>query len=217
MSCNVSLWSIVLTLSVTSPLSAGFMFSGNHTLIANQQNQVINIFASPSSVGEIAAGLNLNLIIDDGGSIVGGEDNNSPKISSVNLKPFGGLFANIPDAQTNAFSSQKLYQVTIAPTSVANRPIITSNVLLAQVTLDTTGLTSGTWLLDLDGLVRPPNINLPASDFAGAAASITNGSLTISAVPEPSSLLTLTIFSATLMQIARMRQARKAACQELST
>lgn len=170
-------------------VEAGFIFAGNHTLLPNQANQVINILASPSAAGEIAPGLNLNFAVGDGGSVVNGTDNNAPRISSINLKPAGGLFANIPDIQTNVFSSQKLFQVTIAPTNVASRPVITANVLLAQVILDTTGLASGTFLLDLDGLPGPPP--LPPSDFAGAATTISNGSVVISAVPEPGSLLCL--------------------------
>ena len=49
-------------------------------------------------------------------------------------------------------TTQQLFQVTIAPTNVANRPVITANVILTHVTLDTTGLTSGTWVLNLDVL-----------------------------------------------------------------
>ena len=184
-----------------SSLQAGIVLTGNHNLVANQANQVINVFASPSNAGEIAPGLNLNFVVDDGGSIVGGVDNNAPRITSINLKPVGGLFANIPDVQSNVLLTQKLYQVTIAPTNVANRPVITTNVLLAQVTLDTTGLTTGSWVLDLDGL---PARGLPSSDFAGIATTVFNGTVTI-AVPEPSSLLTLGLVGG-ISLLARIRR-----------
>lgn len=190
-----------------SSVHAAFVFTGNHTLVANQANQVINIFAT-SATGEVAPGFNLNFVIDDGGSIAGGVDNNSPKITSINLKPVGGLFASIPDVQSNVLSTQKLYQVTIAPTNVANRPVITANSLLAQVTLDTTGLTSGTWVLDLDGL---PSRGLPSSDFAGLATTVINGSVSITAVPEPSSLLALSLVGS-VAALARFHCRRTRKC-----
>ncbi|MEQ1828956.1 MAG: PEP-CTERM sorting domain-containing protein [Pirellula sp.] len=200
-----SLILVFLTITVLAigngSLHAAFMFAGNHTLVANQANQVINIFAS-SATGEVAPGFNLNFVIDDGGSIVGGVDNNTPKITSINLKPTAGLFAGIPDIQFNALSSQKLFQVTIAPTNIANRPTISTNSLLAQVTLDTTGLTSGTWVLDLDGL---PSKGLPSSDFAGLATTVTNGSVNITAVPEPSGVLTLCLVGGCAL-LARFRR-----------
>lgn len=164
---------------------AGIVLGGEHVLIADRANQIVNIFASPTFAGEIAPGFNLNLFVDDGGSVVGGLDNNAPKITSVNLKPVGGLFSAIPDSQTVVFSSQKLFQVTIAPTTAATRPQITANILLAQVTLDTTGLTTGNWVFGLNGL---PGVGLPASDFAGNTTVVTNGTLTITAVPEPSTI-----------------------------
>jgi len=62
-------------------------------------------------------------------------------------------------------------------------------VLLARVTLDTTGLNNGNWALRLDGLPKSGNFEavLP-SDFAGAPTTVINGSLRINAVPEPSTL-----------------------------
>jgi len=171
---------------MASTARAGFVFAGHHTLVANRANQVVNIFANPSFAGEIAQGLNFNLAVDDGGSVIGGVDNNAPKITAVNLKPLGGLFAGIPESQSNVFASQKLYQVNLAPQNEANRPTISNNSLLAQVTFDTTGLTSGTWILDLDGIpARAGFPALPSSSFANDSTTITNGSLT---VPEPSSL-----------------------------
>ena len=166
---------------------AGFVLTGDHVLAPNQSGQVISIFASPTLAGEIAAGFNLNFVVDDGGSIAGGLDNNAPKIQSINLKPAGGLFAGIPDTQTNVFLSQKLYQVTIAPTSVSDRPVILDNILLAQVTLDTSGLETGSWALDLDGL---PAVGLPSSDFAGATTTVINGTIS---VPEPENLFLLVL------------------------
>ena len=194
---------VTLLAMTNNSLHAAIILAGNHTLAANQANQVINIFAT-SATGEVAPGFNLNFVMDDGGSIVGGVDNNAPKITSINLKPTNGLFAGIPDAQNNVFSSQKLWQVTIAPTNVANRPVISANVLLAQVTLDTTGLTSGNWVLDLDGL---PLRGLPSSDFAGLSTTVTNGSVSISAVPEPSSLLAIG-FAGGIAAIACFRRRR---------
>lgn len=188
----------------SSSSQAGFILAGNHTLVANQANQVINILASPTVLGEMAPGLNLNFVVDDGGSIVGGVDNNAPKITSINLKPIGGLFASIPDLQSNVLATQKLYQVTIAPTNVANRPVITTNVLLAQVTLDTTGLATGSWILDLDGL---PTRGLPSSDFAGVATTVNNGTVSINAVPEPNSLTAMGLVGI-IAAVSRFRRRR---------
>jgi hypothetical protein len=195
-------FSAALFLALTSQgLYAGIIVSGDHILAPNQANQTIEIYASPTFAGEIAPGLNLNVVIDDGGSIVGGVDNNSPRITSVNLKPAGGLFDGIPDSQSNLLESQKLYQVTIAPTGISNRPVITDGVLLAQITLDTTGLTSGSWVLDLDGL---PAVGLPSSDFAGSPTTVINGVLIVT-VPELSSLWALAS-ACSLMILKRTRR-----------
>ena len=168
--------------------SAGFIIGGDHQLMSNQANQIVDILASPSLVGELANGLNFNVVIGDGGSVVGGIDNNTPKITGINLKPTNGLFNGLPDIQTNVYSSPKLFQSTIAASNLATRPTITSNVLLAQITFDTTGFTFGTWKLGLDGF---PSVGLPSSDFAGAATTVFNGNISIAAVPEPSSFCLL--------------------------
>ena len=168
--------------------SAGFIIGGDHQLKSNQANQVVNIFASPSFAGELANGLNFNLVFDDGGTVIGGIDNNTPKITGINLKPSNGLFSGLPDIQTNVFTSEKLFQVTIAASNLATIPTITSNVLLAEITFDTTGFTAGTWKMDLDGITA---VGLPSSDFAGAATTVFNGNISIAAVPESSSVCLL--------------------------
>lgn len=185
------LFIFILSMIANAPTHAAFVIAGTHELLPNQAAQVIEIFAAPSvpGIGETISGLNLNLVIDDGGSVVGGSDNNAPRITAVNLKPVGGLFANIADAQTVVFPSQKLYQVTIASTNVVNRPVLNSNTLLAQITVTTVGLISGSWLLDLDGI---PSRGLPSSDFVGTSTTITNGLVSI---PEPSCLSLLTLVS----------------------
>lgn len=190
---------------------AGFVFGSDNVLLPNQANQLINIFAGPSTANEIAQGFNLYLFIDDGGSVVGGVDNNAPRITNVNLKPTGGLFGGISENQTITISEQKLFQVSIAPTTTASRPTITPNVLLAQVTLDTTGLTLGNWVLGLNGksVTGIPGVSIPASDFAGAATTVTNGTLRINAVPEPSTLALICCASLAGMAIRRRNAKRR--------
>ena len=168
--------------------SAGFIIGGDHQLKSNQANQIVNIMASASFSDELANGLNFNLVFDDGGSVIGGIDNNTPKITGINLKPSNGLFGVLPDIQTNVFMSPKLFQTTIAASNLATRPTITSNVLLAEIIFDTTGFTAGTWKLDLDGITA---VGLPSSDFAGPATTVFNGNISIAAVPEPSSVCLL--------------------------
>ncbi len=48
--------------------------------------------------------------------------------------------------------------------------------------------------LKLDGL---PGVGLPGTDFAGAPTTLTNGSISISPVPEPSSLLMVAVLALT--------------------
>ena len=197
---------IVFTLLViftTRDTQAGFILVGQHELLPNQANQIINILAQPMFAGELAPGLNLNFVLDDGGSVVGGIDGNAPLITAINLKPVGGLFAGIPDSQTIVFQSPELYQLTIAPTNVANRPEITSNVLLAQITFNTSGLTSGNWVLNLDGL---PGVGLPKSDFAGSPTTVFNGSISIAAVPEPGSGCVLLLTAVGLLLRGRTKR-----------
>lgn len=205
---NLTVATIVICASSSiGNVHAGIVLTGDHTLAPNQANQVIDISASPSFIGEIAAGLNLNFVVDDGGSVAGGINGNSPTITSIDLKPIGGLFSNplITDSQSNVLSTPKLFQVTLAVTTVALRPVITPNVLLARVTLNTTGFTSGTWVLDLNGI---PAVGLPSSDFAGAATTVNNGSITITAVPEPSSLMAIGVFFGVALASRRRRRGK---------
>lgn len=176
--------SLCIVTLCTSTARAGLIIAGNHTLQANTPNQIISILAGPSSPGEVAPGLNFNLVIDDGGSVLGGVDGNAPTITKVNLKPAGGLFALLPNLQTDVVNFPKLVQSTIVALSIPERPVLIPGTVLAEITLDTTGLTSGTWIIDLDGTDI-----FPTSDFAGEATTISNGILSIAVVPEPSCLL----------------------------
>ncbi|MCC6508739.1 MAG: hypothetical protein IT423_06510 [Pirellulaceae bacterium] len=182
--CRLLVW--CMALASASMTQAGFIVVGNHQLLPNMAGQVINIFVNPSSPDETAGGLNLNIVIDDGGSLIGGFDTSSPVITNVNLKPTDGLFAKLPNSQTNVLMSPKLVQSTIVALDLASRPVIAPNSLLAQVTLDTTGFTSGTWTIDIDGI---DSIGLPSSDLATLGTQISNCSMSITAVPEPSWLL----------------------------
>lgn len=193
------LWPLVcllltLSLGTARVTHAGFILAGNYTLLANTPSQVIELRASPSVVGEIAEGLNLHIVIDDGGSVAGGIDDNAPKITAVNVQPAGGLFAGVTQVPSTLIT-QKISTTSLPITLVAERPVVTNNALLALVTLDTTGLNSGNWTISLDGL---PSILLPESDFGGVAATITNGTLSIAAVPEPGSLILFAIGATTL-------------------
>jgi len=175
---------------------------GAHNLLPNTPGQTIQVLVS-SDVNNIQ-GMNFSAVIGDGGSIFGGVDDVVPSMTADILT--GTIWA--PHA-ANAVNQNPGggFGVGLAAWSITtvNPPVLPVpgvNALLATLTIDTTGFTSGTWALSLDD----PNVG--TTDFAGIPIGITNGSITI--VPEPTSVVLGLFAAAGLGAVAIRRRARKA-------
>ncbi|MEX0778067.1 MAG: PEP-CTERM sorting domain-containing protein [Phycisphaeraceae bacterium] len=155
--------------------AAPIIFAGDHTLLPNTPGQIIQIMISGAAEDPEIEGVNLYLQI--------GNANSGPVITALELvngtifqgtTNFADDLGTVPAPQWQAAQGVTL----LSPASIP----VPSNGVLATLTLDTTGLTSGSWSLILD----PSAIG--TTDFGGAPATLINGTLSI---PEPASLVLL--------------------------
>ena len=175
--CCVVLW------PTCAPAKAATISVGDHVLLANLPGQPVPIFVTG---GEPVSGLNLFAQVGDGGpelidfGLPAGTD--GPEITNVDLKT-GTIFEAIPDPQTMALGSPQVANFFIAISAPGGS--VPADGLLATLTIDTTGFSSGTWDLLFSGVL--PDLGGFDSDFAGVAADdIFNGTITV--VPEPAAI-----------------------------
>jgi hypothetical protein len=153
---------------------------GNHVLMPNMANQVVSIYVSG---GEAVAGEDFFAQVGDGGTFNGGV-NTKPALANVDI-----ITGSIFDGNNNgAFgdsgngSTHPLIWVDGTTTSTGT---VAADGRLAKLTLDTTGLASGTFPLLLSGVASSRgtfNSSLRNASGALVPLSITNGSLFV-AVP----------------------------------
>jgi hypothetical protein len=171
-----------VALLLAAPALAGPDISvGTYSLWGGTPGHTIQVWITGD--GNLA-GLNLFAQVGDGGpeltsyGLPAGTD--GPSISAVNLQPVGGIFTGT-GAQTN---SPGIPQVVISTFDVAHGTV-PANGLLAELTIDTTGLNMGSWTLVLKGVLPFSSLGGPY-DTAGVAIggqpvpiSITNGSINL--------------------------------------
>ena len=171
---------------------------GTYTLLANTPNQTISIYVHG---GDAVSAVNLNIETGDGGTMLGGSIN-APSITAVNLLATdslsnignnGGTGTSVFNFNNNNLFSQGVgnpassqFWEAHADTASGTVNLGTSNssVLLATVTIDTTGFSNGAYALVLDDLRQP-------TDFGpGVPFTAINGLILIGATmaPEPASL-----------------------------
>ena len=173
-------WICVLSAAATAS-AAPIVDVGSHPLLGSTAGQTIQLWVTGD--GNLA-GLNLFVQVGDGGpELVGyglpaGTD--GPSIAGVNLQPMGGIFTG-RGAQTD---SNGIPQVVISTFDVTNGAV-NANGLLVELTIDTTGFSSGSWPLMLKGVLPFSSLGGPY-DTAGVGAGgqtvpfgITNGSIII--------------------------------------
>jgi hypothetical protein len=181
--CIAALLGIVCT-----TCQAAVIIVGNHNLAANTPGQTINISVSG---GEAVAGMNLDVQIGNTLSSPG-----VPSITSVNMIT-GTIFAGNNSGQTDVTTYPQYYNGNIATASGT----VPASGLLFTLTVDTTGIFSGSWDLELANTLAellPPNgistelVNASGQPFTPA---ITNGTISIqqvtppTQVPEPTTLV----------------------------
>lgn len=173
---------ITISPAVSSPvlaagnqvLSSPAIAVGSHVLLPNTAGQVIQIYV----IGEVAVqGLNFNIQVADGGpeAAAWGGSIDGPEIQGLDIIT-GTIFASSNtgggDDSDGAYPADSIPQWEFRDTTT-NSGTVVANGLLATVTIDTTGFTSGSWSLVIGETVNGP------TDFAGLAAVITDGTITL--------------------------------------
>ena len=174
---KISLSSIIVIISLANvALAVGpTVNAGSHFLLPNQSGQEIQVFVSGEA---LVQGLEFNIQI--------GDDTVGPVITDVDILT-DTIFA---ESNTGIFPGyymepHKAYFGTTTNVTVGDGFIVT-NGLLATITLDTTGITTGEFELRL--ISGNAQTGFSQTNFAGIPANLINGTLS---VPEPLSVTML--------------------------
>lgn len=161
---------------------------GNLELAPNTFGQTIEVFVRG---GDPVQSLDFNLLIGDGGPIANGDNPNFNFITDLDILT-GTIFA--ADNNGNRPASRVAEDgiaIDGTATSVAGNTVVADG-LLATLTLDTTGITSGTFQITTDagmtdlGMTSPTIFGTTTGNLAPVQAT---GTITIvNAIPEPGSL-----------------------------
>lgn len=174
---------VVLTLALQQTDAAIFLGVGNHILAPNTPDQEIQIFYTADSPVQVA-GLEFDVQIGEGLE-PGNSPIAAPSITGVNIVTgtiFSGLSPNVSiDANFPQHQVHSLDLNSGTASVAANTPL-----LLATLTIDTTGYTTPgqNWDLKLRDTLNGNTVFFDAGANV-VPFDITNGSISITAVPEP--------------------------------
>lgn len=178
---------VIVLSGVSSTIHAATVDVGTHILLADTPGQEIQFLVSG---GESVAGVDLFLQVGDGGpelvnvGLPAGTD--APEVSSVELVT-GTIFDGTSATQTDLDRSG-VVQVFFSDVALSLPPPEPQSVpatgVLATVTIDTTGFSSGTYDLLLSGVLPaltgwPFDTTLLGTDGTSVPTTIDNGSLTV--------------------------------------
>jgi hypothetical protein len=155
--------------ATASLASAAAINAGTHTLAPNMPGQQVQIHVTG---GEAVSGIDLFVQVGDGGTTVGGDDT-GPRITQLDLVSGTIFAANHTDVFTDP--APLIWGATTTTTGGT----VAASGLLATLTIDTTGITTG----QFDLILNPPATGPTAFADAGVVTSLTNGSLQIGAAP----------------------------------
>lgn len=189
----------VLSAALSQSNAAPIIDVGSYSLLPNTPDQKIIISISG---GDSLTGLNLFAQVGDGGPELANDPyllppgTPGPAITSVNLKPVSGIFAGVADDETPIETG--LPQVKNSSIAILEPGgFVSANGILAELTIDTTGFTTGHWDLLLSNVLNYSEIGGPFAT-AGVAEGpvdvpfeITNGSIDVT--PEPATLALLAL------------------------
>lgn len=145
--------------------------AGMHTLAPNMAGQQVQIHVTG---GEAVSGIDFFVQVGDGGPDVGGDDT-GPKITQLDLATGTIFAANHTDVFTDPAPARLLWGAA----TTTNSGTVPANGILATLTIDTTGITTG----QFDLILNPPSTGPTAFADAGVVTNLTNGSLQIGAAP----------------------------------
>lgn len=188
MRLNAIYGSLVFIGSATVAFAQPTVGVGNHALQPDQSGQSVQIFVSGIDAVE---GLNLNAQINDGGSAGGGVDV-GPTIEDVDLIT-GTIFAT----NHNGGDTPLAFPQLVAKNVLTNSDTVIADGLLATITLDTTGVFSGTYSLRLSDTLNG------STDFLGTPAIFASEPGTLTIVPEPAGGVLLGTLSFALLRRRR--------------
>lgn len=178
----MSIIRILLTVAVACGFAASSQAAvitvGNHSLLANQPGQTIEIFVAG---GDSVSGVNFYAQVGDGGpeladfGLAPGTD--GPAITAVDLKT-NTIFASLEENPVTIEAIPQYVNLSLA----AEDPgvAVSASGLLATLTIDTTGFYDGTWDLLLGDVLS--QLGPYDTDFAPTAATILNGSISVAAL-----------------------------------
>jgi hypothetical protein len=153
---------------MVSIASAAAINAGMHTLAPNMPGQQVQIQVTG---GEAVSGIDLFVQVGDGGTTVGGDDT-GPKITNLDLVT-GTIFAS---NHTDVFTDPA--PLIWGATTTTTTGTVAASGLLATLTIDTTGITTG----QFDLILNPPATG-PTAFADAAVTNLTNGLLQIGAAP----------------------------------
>jgi len=177
---------LLLVASLAAP--AASVDVGDHLLAANTPNQVITIQVTG---GEQIAGEDFFAQIGDGGTFLGGS-NTKPNFTNVEILT-GTIFAAnnngaFGDPNGSPPGSNAGHPLIWVDATTTTSGTVAASGVLAKLTIDTTGLTSGTFPLRLTGIapvLGQFDTTLRGASGAPIPLTVTNGSLTVSIFPLP--------------------------------
>lgn len=176
--------------------AAAVLSVGNVVLEPNKAGQAVPVFITNDSAAA-SAGMNLWVLVGDGGptnNITGPGVQVGPSVA-IDIVTAPNLFSSNNTGQGNLdpggdFGPQGAGASTT--TSSGTVPVPAGSVRIGTLIFNTTGFAAGTWDLNMGGNNNPTSAFL--SDISGTSIngldlSVIDGSLTITAVPEPSSIV----------------------------
>ena len=178
---------MIALLLLPSSMHAANIIVGNHTLLANTANQIVTIQVSG---GEQIAGEDFVAQIGDGGAFNGGS-NTKPSLTNVDIINGTILASNNNGAfgdphGTNPPGSNAAHPLIWVDGTTTSTGTVVASGLFATLTIDTTGLNSGTFPLILTGVANTlGHFDTTLRDANGDSIPLTvsNGSLTLSLAP----------------------------------
>ena len=183
-------WFSVLLLLLASfgKASAAFIIVvGDYELAPGLPNPKVELYFSSTEAPQELAGFDFNLQVGDGGPEASGGSLDGPSITNVELKTntvFGGLAATQVTAPR--LDQVRVESITLDSGTLSVPVANDSSLLMATVTIDTTGFNSlgESWSLKINNTL---NGNSQFLDGGANALAITEttGSIAIAAVPEP--------------------------------
>ena len=191
---------LLTILFLARPVCANIVINvGNISLAPNEAGQQREVYVSTDSGTTDVEGLEFYVRVGAGdGSVIG------PTISGLDVVGDSTLFSTNNSGPTYPDVLPQ-FRDAFVTTATGSVPITTSPVGLALVTFDTTGLSSGSWALSLSS---PTEYGF-VTNFAPTNAVITDGTITINNVPEPSMLVMLGGMSPVLLVWWRYRRGKR--------